>query len=182
MTEMCGEAADGLLTHAFTTRRYAEEVTTPALLRGLRRAGRDRSGFQVSCPVFVVTGETDEQLAAAATASRKQIAFYGSTPAYRKVLDLHGWGDLHAELHRLSKDGRWDDMGGLIDDDVLGAFAVVAPLPEVADALRARCAGVIDRVMPAFPSGLSEDAIDAVLDEVRDRSNSPERAARIAHT
>jgi probable F420-dependent oxidoreductase len=181
MTEMCGEAADGLLTHAFTTRRYAEEVTTPALLRGLRRAGRDRSGFQVSCPVFVVTGETDEQLAAAATASRKQIAFYGSTPAYRKVLDLHGWGDLHAELHRLSKDGRWDDMGGLIDDDVLGAFAVVAPLPEVADALRARCAGVIDRVMPAFPSGLSEDAIDAVLDEVRDRSNSPERAARIAH-
>jgi probable F420-dependent oxidoreductase len=182
MTEMCGEVADGLLTHAFTTRRYAEEVTTPALLSGLRRAGRDRSGFQVSCPVFVVTGETDEQMAAATAASRRQIAFYGSTPAYRKVLDLHGWGDLHTELHRLSKEGRWDAMGELVDDDVLGAFAVVAPLPAVAVALLARCAGVIDRVMPAFPSGLSEDAIDAVLDEVRKRSNSPERAARIAHT
>jgi probable F420-dependent oxidoreductase len=182
MTEMCGEVADGLLAHAFTTRRYAEEVTTPALQTGLRRAGRERSNFQVSCPIFVVTGETDEQMAAAATASRKQIAFYGSTPAYRNVLDLHGWGDLHTELHRLSKEGRWDDMGKLVDDDVLGAFAVVAPLAEVADALRARCAGVIDRVMPAFPPGLSEDAIDAVLDEVRKLPNSPERTARIAHT
>jgi alkanesulfonate monooxygenase SsuD/methylene tetrahydromethanopterin reductase-like flavin-dependent oxidoreductase (luciferase family) len=142
MTEMCGEVADGLLTYAFTTRRYAEEVTTPALLAGLQRAGRGRSGFQVSCPVFVVTGETAEEMAVAAAATRKQIAFYGSTPAYRKVLDLHGWGDLHVELHRLSKQGRWDDMGGLVDDDVLGAFAV--------------------------------------LDEVREPSNSPAHSARIA--
>jgi probable F420-dependent oxidoreductase len=137
MTEMCGEVADGLLTHAFTTRRYAEEVTTPALLAGLHRAGRDRNGFQVSCPMFVVTGEAAEEMAVAATATRKQIAFYGSTRAYRKVLDLHGRGDLHIELHRLSKQGRWDDMGDLVDDDVLGAFAVVARLDEVA-----RCAPV----------------------------------------
>jgi probable F420-dependent oxidoreductase len=171
MTEMCGEVADGLLAHAFTTRRYAEEVTTPALLAGLHRAGRDRNGFQVSCPVFVVTGETAEETAVAAATTRKQIAFYGSTPAYRKVLDLHGWGDLHVELHRLSKQGRWDDMGDLVDDDVLGAFAVVARLDEVADALRSRCAGVIDRVMPAFPAGLSENAIDAVLDQVRQHAH-----------
>jgi probable F420-dependent oxidoreductase len=172
MTEMCGEVADGLLTHAFTTRRYAEEVTTPALLAGLQRAGRGRSGFQVSCPVFVVTGETAEEMAVAAAATRKQIAFYGSTPAYRKVLDLHGWGDLHVELHRLSKQGRWGDMGALVDDDVLGAFAVVARLTEVADGLRSRCAGVIDRVLPAFPAGLSENAIDAVLDQVRQHAHT----------
>jgi probable F420-dependent oxidoreductase len=170
MTEMCGEVADGLLAHAFTTKRYADEVTTPALSRGLRRAGRDRNGFQVSCPVFVVTGETDEAMETAAAAFRKQIAFYGSTPAYAKVLELHGWSDLHTELHRLSREGRWDAMGELIDDDVLRAFAVAAPLAEVADALVARCDGVIDRVLPAFPAGLSEGAIDAVLDDVRDRS------------
>jgi len=174
MTELGGEVADGLLAHAFTTKRYSEEVTTPALLRGLRRAGRERNGFQVSCPVFIVTGETDEQMWAAAAATRKQIAFYGSTPAYRKVLDLHGWGDLHAELHRLSREGGWDTMGDLIDDEVLRAFAVVAPLPELACALLARCDGVIDRVLPAFPAGLPEDAVDAVLDEVRN-CNQPRK-------
>jgi hypothetical protein len=83
------------------------------------------------------------------------------------VLDLHGWDDLHTELHRLSKQGRWDDMGDLIDDDVLAAFAVVAPLPELPKALLQRCDGAIDRVLPAFPAGLGEDAIGAVLDEVR---------------
>jgi probable F420-dependent oxidoreductase len=167
MTELSGEVADGLLAHAFTTKRYSEEVTMPALLRGLRRVGRARNGFQVSCPVFVVTGETEEQMGAAATAARKQIAFYGSTPAYRTVLDLHGWGDLHVELHRLSREGEWDAMGDLVDDEVLRAFAVVAPLPELASALLTRCDGVIDRVMPAFPASLSEDAVDRVLDELR---------------
>ena len=169
MTELSGEVADGLLAHAFTTRRYLEEVTTPALVRGLRRAGREPNGFQVSCPIFVVTGETEEQMTAAATATRKQIAFYGSTPAYRTVLDLHGWGDLHVELHRLSREGEWDAMGALIDDDVLRAFAVVASLPELAAALWARCDGVIDRMFPAFPAGLSEDAVGRVLDELRHR-------------
>ena len=119
MTEMCGEVADGLLAHAFTTKRYFDEVTMPALLRGMERSGRERSEFQVSCPVFVVTGDDDAEMAADATGTRKQIAFYGSTPAYRKVLELHGWGDLQTELHRLSLEGEWDAMGSLIDDEML---------------------------------------------------------------
>lgn len=167
MTEMCGAVADGILAHAFTTKRYLDEVTTPALLRGLRRAGRDRSAFQVSCPVFVVTGETDDELAAAAAATRRQIAFYASTPAYRKVLDLHGWGDLQTELHRMSRQGRWDAMGALIDDEVLDAFAVVAPVGDVAAGLRRRCDGAIDRVLPGFPSGLSGAAVAAIVQELR---------------
>lgn len=167
MTQLCGEVADGLIAHAFTTRRYLDEVTIPAVQAGLARSGRDRCALEVSCPVFVVTGETEEQFAAAAGAHRKQIAFYGSTPAYRRVLDLHGWGDLHTELHRLSRLGEWDTMAGLIDDEVLRAFAVVAPLSEVAAALRQRCAGVIDRVLPGFPAGLSEAAISDVLQELR---------------
>ena len=167
MTEMCGEVADGMLAHAFTTKRYFEEVTTPALLRGMQRAGRQRSEFALSAPIFVVTGNDDSELAACAVGTRKQIAFYGSTPAYRKVLELHGWGELHTELHRLSRAGEWDAMGSLIDDEILEAFAVVAPLDEVADKIRDRCDGVIDRVLVGFPSSVPEDTVCAVLQELR---------------
>lgn len=167
MTEMCGEVADGLLAHAFTTRRYLDEVTIPALECGMRRAGRNRSDFQVSSPVFVVTGRDEAEMDVAAAAFRKQIAFYASTPAYRRVLELHGWGDLQPELRRLSLDGRWDAMAGLIDDTMLSSFAVVAPLDEVAESLAVRCKGVIDRVLPGFPTGTPESVIATVLEEVR---------------
>ncbi|OLP03878.1 LLM class F420-dependent oxidoreductase [Mycolicibacterium porcinum] len=168
MTEVCGEMADGLLAHAFTTRRYLDEVTAVALQRGMVRSGRDRGDFELSCPVFLVTGADEREMAAASVATRKQLAFYGSTPAYRKVLELHGWGDLHTELHRLSLAGEWDAMGELIDDEVLGTFAVVAPIPELAAALRRRCDGVIDRVLPGFPAAVSPDTVNAVLQEFRE--------------
>jgi len=167
MTEMCGEVADGMLAHAFTTKRYFEEVTTPALLRGMQRSGRQRSEFQLSAPIFVVTGNDESELAASAVGTRKQIAFYGSTPAYRKVLELHGWADLHTDLHRLSLAGEWDEMGSLIDDEILQAFAVVAPIDEVADKIRERCDGVIDRVLVGFGSAVPEDTVISVLQELR---------------
>jgi probable F420-dependent oxidoreductase len=167
MTRLCGEVADGVIAHAFTTKRYADEVTTPALEAGLAKAGRNRADVEVSCPVFIVTGETEEAMAASAVGVRKQLAFYGSTPAYRGVLELHGWGELHTQLHALSKQGRWDEMGELFTDDVLAEFAVVAPVAELATALRRRCDGAIDRVLPAFPADLSEDVVAAVIEEVR---------------
>jgi probable F420-dependent oxidoreductase len=172
MTEMCGEVADGMLAHAFTTKRYFEEVTTPALLRGLERSGRQRSEFQLSAPIFVITGNDDSELAAGAVSTCKQIAFYGSTPAYRRVLELHGWGELHTELHRLSRAGEWDAMGSLIDDEILEAFAVVAPLDEVAAKIRDRCDGVIDRVLVGFPSSVPEETVSAVLRELREPMRS----------
>ena len=167
MTDMCGEVADGLLAHAFTTRRYLHEVTLPAVRGGLERSGRDRNAFQVACPVFVVTGVDDAEMSAGAAGVRKQIAFYGSTPAYRKVLELHGWGDVASELHRLSLQGEWDAMATLIDDEILDAFAVVATIDKLAAALKDRCDGVIDRVMPAFPRTLSKDTVTALLHELR---------------
>lgn len=166
MTEMCGEVADGHLGHPMVSQRYLTEVTMPALLRGLQRGGRDRAAFQVSCEVMVATGESDAELAAATTAARKQIAFYGSTPAYRKVLELHGWGDLHTELNRRSKQGEWDAMGALIDDDMLAAFAVVGPVDEVGAVLKSRCAGVVDRVLPIFYAA-SPSCITAAMKEFR---------------
>ncbi|CQD18672.1 oxidoreductase [Mycobacterium lentiflavum] len=165
MTEMCGEVADGHLGHPMVSQRYLNEVTVPALLRGAQRAGRGRSDFEVCAEVMLATGENDAELETARTAARKQIAFYGSTPAYRKVLELHGWGELHTELNRLSKQGEWDAMGALIDDEMLGAFAVVGPVDRVGAALRSRCAGV-DRVLPIFYDA-SQSCITAAMKEFR---------------
>jgi probable F420-dependent oxidoreductase len=166
MTEMCGEVADGHLGHPMVSKRYLDEVTLPALRRGMQRAGRDRGAFQVSAEVMVATGEDDAELAATTAAARKQIAFYGSTPAYRRVLELHGWGDLHTELHRLSLAGEWDAMGSLIDDEMLAAFAVVGPVDTIAAALKSRCEGAVDRVLPIF-YGASQACVSAVLKEFR---------------
>ncbi len=146
MTQVAGEVADGLLVHGFTTERYLREVTLPALEKGLEKAGRSRSQFQISYPGFIVTGTNDNELADAAKAVRSQIAFYGSTPAYRGVLELHGWGELQEELNRLSKQGEWTKMGDLIDDEMLDAFAVVCPPEEVPRRVLDRFGGVVDRV------------------------------------
>ena len=132
MTEVAGEVGDGLLVHGFSTERYLREVTLPALEAGAAKAGKSRADLTVSYPGFVVTGANDEDVERATKAVREQIAFYGSTPAYRSVLELHGWGDLQTELNTLSKRGEWVKMGELIDDDVLDAFAVVAPIEQVA--------------------------------------------------
>jgi probable F420-dependent oxidoreductase len=146
MARVAGEVADGVVCHAFTTERWVREVTLPALEEGLARSGRSRADVQVACPVFVVTGVDDAALAAAAARARAQVAFYGSTPAYRPVLDLHGWAELGEELHRLSLAGRWADMADAVDDEVLAAFAVVAEPDGVAAAVVARYGGILDRV------------------------------------
>jgi probable F420-dependent oxidoreductase len=145
MTEVAGEAGDGLLVHGFSTERYVREVTLPALERGAAKAGRSRADLTVSYPGFVVTGANEADMEAKAQAVRQQIAFYGSTPAYRPVLELHGWGDLQTELNTLSKRGEWVKMGELIDDEVLDTFAVVAPIDQVASRVKARFGDLIDR-------------------------------------
>jgi probable F420-dependent oxidoreductase len=167
MTEAAGEVADGLLAHAFTTERYLREVTLPALDRGLASAGRDRSNFQVSFPGMVVTGLDDEALAVSAAATGKQLAFYGSTPAYRPVLELHGWGDRQTELNTLSKQGAWDEMTDLIDDEMLHTFAVVGGLDAIAPAIRSRFGGLVDRFNIYAPSGISAEQWAEVLADIR---------------
>src|SRR6516165_10980946 len=127
MTEVAGEVGDGFWVHGFTTERYLREKSLPALERGAAKAGKTRADLTVSYPGFVVTGTSDRETEKADQAVRQQIAFYGSTPAYRPVLELHGWGDLQPELNRLSKQGDWDEMGRQITDEILDAFAVVGP-------------------------------------------------------
>jgi len=152
MTEVAAEVADGVICHAFTTRRYLEQVTLPAVERGLAKSGRSRSDFEIAYPLFVVTGETEEAFAGARRSIRQQIAFYGSTPAYRPVLELHGWGELQTELNRMSKEGKWQAMGELIEDDILTAFAVVAEPAAAVAAIRERVGDLVDRIAlsPSF--------------------------------
>jgi probable F420-dependent oxidoreductase len=151
MTEVAGEVCDGFICHPFTTERYLREVTLPALERGRAKAGRTMDGFEISGPSFVVSGSTDDEMAAARTAIKQQIAFYGSTPAYRGVLDRHGWGDLQGELNRLSKQARWGEMGELIDDEMLATFAVVAEPEQIAPELLRRYGDTVTRL--AFYDG-----------------------------
>jgi probable F420-dependent oxidoreductase len=157
MTRLAGEVADGLLVHGFTTARYLRERTLPALADGLTAAGRSRSELTISLPGLVVSGRTDADRAEAAAAVRATIAFYGSTPAYRPVLELHGWEALADELHELSvsrRQDKWTAMRDLVDDDVLAAFAVVAEPEEVAAAVRERFDGLVDRfsVYASYPA------------------------------
>jgi probable F420-dependent oxidoreductase len=146
MTEVAGEVADGFLVHPFSTPEFLREHTLPALDRGLATSGRTRDAIEISWPVLVVTGETEEDMTAAAAVTRAQLAFYGSTPAYKVVLDAHGWGELQPELNRLSKEGRWDVMASLIDDEMLTTFAVVAPPGEIASLMLARYGDLVDRI------------------------------------
>lgn len=145
MTEVAGEVADGMIAHGFTTARYLEEVTLPAVEAGLRKAGKQRSDFDISSPIMVVSGVDSEAFEQSKQAVRSQMAFYGSTPAYRPVLELHGWADLQPTLNTLSKQGKWLEMGELISDEMLEAFAIVAQTPEqIPELLRKRYGHLID--------------------------------------
>lgn len=146
MTAVAGEAADGFIAHPFNTRRSLLENTLPALQTGLEKSGRQRSDLEVMCATLVVTADTEEQLAESKLAARKQLAFYGSTPAYLPTLACHGWEELHQELNRLSKEGRWDDMTDLVDESILNEIAVVGERHEIAGKLHTRLDGIADSV------------------------------------
>ncbi|MFC4945749.1 TIGR03617 family F420-dependent LLM class oxidoreductase [Pseudonocardia sp. GCM10023141] len=148
MTAVAGEVADGFLCGPLTTVESFRTHTLPALEAG--RARSDRPDFTVAGMPLVVTGVDAATTDRVAAATRKRIAFYASTPAYRLVLEVHGWGGLADRLHGMSRDGRWDDMADLVDDDVLDAFAVIAEPGDVAAALRKRWGGLADRLIATF--------------------------------
>ena len=162
MTAVAGEVADGFLCHGFTTERYLREVTVPALDRHARL---DR--LEVVGSPFVVTGRTEEELAAARRGVREQIAFYGSTPAYRAVLKLHGWDGLGDQLHEMSLQGRWQEMGTIIDDDVLNTFAVVTEPGAVAAELLRRYGDVMTRMSLYTPYALDPAVTAQIVAELR---------------
>ncbi|MGH9007622.1 MAG: LLM class F420-dependent oxidoreductase [Acidimicrobiales bacterium] len=162
MTEVAGEAGDGMIVHGFTTQRYLREVTLPALERGAAKAGKARQDLTVAYPGFVVTGE-GEQLEQAKVATKRQIAFYGSTPAYRPVLELHGWGEIGDELNTMSKRGEWEAMGEKITDEMLDSFAVVGPLDDIPRLVAERYGDLVDRFSFYAPYRMETGELPKVL-------------------
>jgi probable F420-dependent oxidoreductase len=151
MTEVAGEVADGMIIHPFSTVPYIESVTLPAIDRGLAKSGRSRDDFEISYSSFVVTGRDEQEFEAAKKASKERIAFYGSTPAYKGVLESIGVGELQGELNAMSKQGRWQEMGNLITDDILDAFGVVGEPEEIAGQILSRYGSFTDRTSASFP-------------------------------
>jgi probable F420-dependent oxidoreductase len=146
MNEVAGEVADGVLTHGICTARYLREVIVPAVERGLATSGRTREHMEITCPGFISVVEDDTKREKARDAMRRHVAYYASTPAYRPVLDLHGWGDLQTELYECSKKGRWLQMGRLVDDEVLDTLTIICRPDELAGEVGARYGGLVDRI------------------------------------
>lgn len=138
MVEMVGEVADGFFVHPFHSKSYLSAVTLPALERGLAGSGRTRDDLVVSCQTIVALGSNDEEVERARQKARGQISFYGSTPAYRGVLDHHGHEGLQERLNRMSKQGQWAEMMGLISDELFDEIALSGTPDQVAERLRAR--------------------------------------------
>lgn len=167
MTEVAGEVCDGFICHGFTTEKYLREVTLPALQRGRAKVGKTMKDFEIVGPSFVVTGNDSAEMEQAAAGTRQQIAFYGSTPAYRNVLDIHGWGHLQDELNSLSKQGEWVKMGELIDDEILNTFAVVGEPEQIGPELTRRYGDVIQRLSFYAPYSSDPDRWAKVMDDLQ---------------
>jgi probable F420-dependent oxidoreductase len=151
MTRVAAEVADGLLVMPFHSHRHFRERTLPAVEEGLSRAGREPDGFAICPQVICAMGETAEEQSAATSGVRALLAFYGSTPAYRPVLEVEGWADLQPELNALSKTGDIVAMTDLISDEMVTRLAVRGTPQECAEEIHRRFDDVAERVCAYFP-------------------------------
>jgi probable F420-dependent oxidoreductase len=166
MIESAAGVADGLRLHGFCTKKYLNEVVWPAIDRGLEASGRSRSELDVCGGGFIMTGPTEEAVAKNREWVRYRIAFYGSTRTYLPVMSLHGWDDLAAKLHQMSKTGQWQKMAAEIPDEVVDAFGVYATYEQLPEAIEARFCGVSDTVELGFDEGTDLDLAHDVLERV----------------
>jgi probable F420-dependent oxidoreductase len=167
MTEVAGEVADGFMIHPFSTEKFMRETTFPALDRGLATSGRGRSQLEVAFPSMVIVAETEEEFAKGREAMRPRLAFYGSTPAYKVVLDAHGWGDMQQELNRLSKTGDWATMAALITDEMVETFVVSGTPEQIAPRLQERYGDIVQRVSFDTPAKLGPERVARVIEGFR---------------
>ena len=150
MTACAGEVADGYFVHPFHSARSFDELSMPNLQRGLDSADKSMDDFTISGQVITATGANDEQLQSAIGSARGQIAFYGSTPAYKPVLEVHGWEGMHDKWKNMAKAGQWLEMTTSVTDEMLETFALVGTPEEIASKMKARCGGKMDRVSPVI--------------------------------
>jgi probable F420-dependent oxidoreductase len=166
MIAVAGEVADGWFVHPLHSPDFIREVAGPALERGLARSGRRRDEIEIACETITMVGSTDAEIARARDKARAQIAFYASTPAYKVVLDHHGWGDIQPQLNRLSKEGRWLEMVGFITDDMLDAIGVSGTPGQVATRVRERH-DFADRMTMMLYNEADPDAVEDIVRGVK---------------
>jgi probable F420-dependent oxidoreductase len=165
---LAGEVADGVRLHGFCTRNYLEEQIIPRLREGMARTGRSREHFEITGGGFVATGEDDAAVARMFEIVRGRVAFYGSTPGYWGVLELHGLGDLGRELNAMSKAGKWNEMAAIVSDDIVRLFAAVGTHQEIAARIEERFGGLSDALnLRADSSGAGGDVPPGVLQDIK---------------
>ena len=156
---LAAEVCDGISLHGFSTFKYIREVLIPAVHEGARRAHKNPADIQIRGGGFVVTARTEAELAQARERTRRQISFYASTRSYSRVMATHGWDDEAAQLHRLSVEGKWNEMVDVITDDMMEEFCVIATWDGLASAMRAKYAGINSQVgFAADPRNPDEEA------------------------
>jgi probable F420-dependent oxidoreductase len=173
LTRLVGEVADGMMSHPTNSGpRYLREVTIPEIEAGAAKAGRVGARPTLMAAGFVATGETADQVSRERENIRELLSFLYSTPAYRRSLDLYGWGDIGRELHQLTREGRWTDMAGKIHDEMLDTLIPQAPYEEIDMVLRRWFDGITDRItFPVPPDPADDDRCAAVLTRLHgDRS------------
>lgn len=151
LCQLAGELCQGFHVHPFHTTQYLREMTLPNIELGLAKAGRTRDQIQVSSAVFVATNEGEREMV------RAQVSFYASTPSYRPVLEIHGWGETGEKLSAMAARKEWAAMGEQISDEMLDAFCVSASEADLADAIRARYTGLLDRITLYTPFEPGQD-------------------------
>jgi probable F420-dependent oxidoreductase len=159
MVDVAATVGDGLLTHPLISQSYLRDVILPRIAECRAETGKQAQPYTLASMVMVTAGRTEDEMQAAIAGTRRQIGFYASTPAYVPVLAHHGWSALHNDARTLSKAGRWDELAGLIDDEMLNAFAVVGDLDSVRLGLRARFGGIVERVTLSMPYQAADDLV-----------------------
>ena len=166
LSRLAGKACDGFHVHPFHTVPYLDQVVLPNIDDGAQTAGRSRDDVEVATTVFVMTGDSDEEIEKAMEPVRSQISFYGSTPSYRPVFESSGW-DFHERLHALSRRGQWAEMAEVVPDEAVLEVGVAAPFGELAEAIKRRYGDRVQRVGFYSIGSLLEHDPDAVRDVIR---------------
>jgi probable F420-dependent oxidoreductase len=151
MCRLAGELCDGFHIHPFHSIKYLDEIVFPNVRAGVQKAGRSPKDVVMSSTAFVIAGDTPAEIEAAKGPVRQQISFYASTPAYVGVLEAHGWGDVGRRLTEKSKRGDWAGMADEVTDEMLDVYAITCTWDQLAERVKAKYEGYLDRVGFYFP-------------------------------
>ncbi len=146
MTRAAVDVADGLMTHSFVSEKTLREINYAAIRERLKKNNKPRSEFEIQVPLYIVTGSNEDEFKFNDDWHRQRLGFYASTPAYKVVLDMHGWSDIHPECRKMTKEGKWDDLWKPITDEMMDTFTVRGEPKDIAPVVKQRFGDFIDTI------------------------------------